>query len=115
MSLSFPSIWVSGSSFILASCLIGKQAISSILLDQWCRLIQVRLYSAEKKKFDICTLIFIFPGPVLTNSKVITWPLTRTVCAGKNIVDWSLLSTTGYSGMISPVLSKILSEKKKCL
>ncbi len=36
MSLSFPSIWVPGSSFILASCLIGKEAISSILLDQWC-------------------------------------------------------------------------------
>ena len=35
MSLSFPSIWVPGSSFILASCLIGKEAISSILLDQW--------------------------------------------------------------------------------
>ncbi len=34
MSLSFPSIWVPGSSFILASCLIGKEAISSILLDQ---------------------------------------------------------------------------------
>ena len=26
-----------GSSFILASCLIGKEAISSILLDQWAR------------------------------------------------------------------------------
>ena len=37
MSLSFPSIWVPGSSFILASCLIGKEAISSILLDQWVR------------------------------------------------------------------------------
>ena len=35
MSLSFPSIWVPGSSFILASCLIGKEAISSLLLDQW--------------------------------------------------------------------------------
>ncbi len=35
MSLSFPSIWVPGSSFILASCLIGKEAISCILLDQW--------------------------------------------------------------------------------
>ncbi len=35
MSLSFPSIRVPGSSFILASCLIGKVAISSILLDQW--------------------------------------------------------------------------------
>ena len=35
MGLSFPSIWVPGSSFILASCLIGKEAISSILLDQW--------------------------------------------------------------------------------
>ncbi len=35
MSLSFPSIWVPGSSFILASCFIGKEAISSILLDQW--------------------------------------------------------------------------------
>ncbi len=35
MSLSFPSIWVPGSSFILASCLIGKEAVSSILLDQW--------------------------------------------------------------------------------
>ena len=35
MSLSFPCIWVPGSSFILASCLIGKEAISSILLDQW--------------------------------------------------------------------------------
>ena len=34
VSLSFPSIWVPGSSFILASCLIGKEAISSILLDQ---------------------------------------------------------------------------------
>ncbi len=34
MSLSFPFIWVPGSSFILASCLIGKEAISSILLDQ---------------------------------------------------------------------------------
>ncbi len=34
MSLSFPSIWVPGSSFILASCLIGKEAISSILLNQ---------------------------------------------------------------------------------
>ena len=32
MSLTFPSIWVPGSSFILASCLIGKEAISSILL-----------------------------------------------------------------------------------
>ncbi len=40
MSLSFPSIWVPGSSFILASCLIGKEAISSILLDQWVRLIK---------------------------------------------------------------------------
>ena len=38
MSLSFPSIWVPGSSFILASCLIGKEAISSILLDQWSNL-----------------------------------------------------------------------------
>ncbi len=37
VSLSFPSIWVPGSSFILASCLIGKEAISSILLDQWHR------------------------------------------------------------------------------
>ncbi len=37
MSLSFPFIWVSGSSFILASCLIGKEAISSILLDQCLR------------------------------------------------------------------------------
>ncbi len=35
MSLSFPSIWVPGSSFILASCLTGKEAISSLLLDQW--------------------------------------------------------------------------------
>ncbi len=35
MSLSFPCIWVPGSSFILASCLIGKEAISSVLLDQW--------------------------------------------------------------------------------
>ena len=35
MSLSFPSIWVPGSSSILASCLIGKEAISSVLLDQW--------------------------------------------------------------------------------
>ncbi len=35
MSLSLPSIWVPGRSFILASCLIGKEAISSILLDQW--------------------------------------------------------------------------------
>ena len=35
MSLSFPSIWVPGSSLILASFLIGKEAISSILLDQW--------------------------------------------------------------------------------
>ena len=35
MSLFFPSVWVPGSSFILASCLIGKAAISSILLDQW--------------------------------------------------------------------------------
>ncbi len=35
MSLSFPSIWVHGSSFILASCLIDKEAISSVLLDRW--------------------------------------------------------------------------------
>ena len=40
MSLSFPSIWVPGNSFILASCLIGKEAISSILLDQWAKLIE---------------------------------------------------------------------------
>ena len=52
---------------------------------------------------------------MLTNWKASTWPLARTVCAGKNIVDWSLLSTggTGYSGMILPVLSKILSGKKR--
>ncbi len=37
--MSFPSIWVPGSLFILASCLIGKEAISSILLDQWCMLV----------------------------------------------------------------------------
>ena len=38
MSLSFKTLYmVPGSSFILASCLIGKEAISSILLDQWSR------------------------------------------------------------------------------
>ncbi len=52
MSLSFPSIWVPGSSFILASCLIGKEAISSILLDQWSCIVLtfVDLAFGQKKK-----------------------------------------------------------------
>ncbi len=58
MSLSFPSIWVPGSSFILASCLIGKEAISSILLDQWQDLIvQTSKFScAEPNCNDLSSL-----------------------------------------------------------
>ena len=55
MSLSFPSIWVPGSSFILASCLIGKEAISSILLDQW-----VILSETNSTEMNITIFIFLF-------------------------------------------------------
>ncbi len=45
VSLSFPSTWVPGSPFILASCLIGKEATSSILLDQWSYIVIWVVYS----------------------------------------------------------------------
>ena len=54
MSLSFPSIWVPGSSFILASCLIGKEAISSILLDQCLGLIALEKLHLIETFFLYC-------------------------------------------------------------
>ncbi len=61
MSLSFPSIWVPGSSFILASCLIGKEAISSILLDQWCYIIINMCLSCHiNRNKNVCCVIDYF-------------------------------------------------------
>jgi hypothetical protein len=54
------------------------------------------------------------PGPVVTNSNASTKPLLRRVrWPGNAIVEVgsSLTTGSGYSGMISPVLSNMLSKK----
>ena len=70
MSLSFPSIWVPGSSFILASCLIGKEAISSILLDQCVQCVKIlHLYystsSSGKRDISAHTLYKNFSSTLI--------------------------------------------------
>ena len=75
--LSFPSIWVPGSSFILASCLIGKEAISSILLDQWIQYSKFYCYpflltvdSAEFSKVVLSVFIPIIVSNTIESDKV---------------------------------------------
>lgn len=60
------------------------------------------------------TFIVKRPGPVVTNSNAFTTPPTGIVCPGSIIVELlaSLTRGTGYSGIISPLLTNMVSGKK---